>query len=335
MRRLRPVSICVRPPHSLAVLGGGLLPALLAWLVARPPASAPPAPALGTYDPWLRFRCEINTADSAALERLPGIGPVLARRIVEQRERLGGFRTVEEVLTVTGLRRQWNACSRYLLIDPLKGEELHKARRQSLQAAGPLPDLNTADSLALVQRAGLPGWLTRRLIRYRQASGGFSDWNHVARTWDLKPAQLEALQAAFSLKPPPALDLNAADYAALDRLPGIGERRAKAILNYREALGFFARVEQLREVYNLPDSVYERIRARVRVGQPLPPPPLAVNLASAEELARHPYLRKVARRLVRYRHEAGLFRNLDDLLAAGLIDSTDRDRLRPYLRFDR
>jgi hypothetical protein len=85
----------------------------------------------------------------------------------------------------------------------------------------------------------------------------------------------------------------------------------------------------------IPDSVYQRIRPLVRIGKPLPAPPLAVNKAPADELARHPYLRKVARRLARYRREAGLFRNLDDLVAAGLIDSTQRDRLRPYLQFER
>jgi len=44
------------------------------------------------------------------LETLPGVGPVLARRIVEFREKKGGFRTVEELLVIPGIsERKWKA----------------------------------------------------------------------------------------------------------------------------------------------------------------------------------------------------------------------------------
>jgi len=46
---------------------------------------------------------DLNTADTEALEQLPGIGPVLAERIVAWRTEHGGFRTVEELLEVKGI----------------------------------------------------------------------------------------------------------------------------------------------------------------------------------------------------------------------------------------
>ncbi len=46
---------------------------------------------------------ELNGADRLALESLPGIGPALAGRILEERSRRGGFRTVEELLAVRGV----------------------------------------------------------------------------------------------------------------------------------------------------------------------------------------------------------------------------------------
>jgi len=45
----------------------------------------------------------INRAASSELERLPGIGPALAARIVEHRERHGAFRRVEHLLLVRGI----------------------------------------------------------------------------------------------------------------------------------------------------------------------------------------------------------------------------------------
>jgi competence protein ComEA len=50
----------------------------------------------------------LNTATLMELETLPGVGPVLARRIIEFREKKGGFRRVEELLVIPGIsERKW------------------------------------------------------------------------------------------------------------------------------------------------------------------------------------------------------------------------------------
>lgn len=64
--------------------------------VVEPPDALPaPAPDRGPID--------VNTADAASLQRLPGIGPALAGRILEFRERNGPFRFVEDLLMVRGI----------------------------------------------------------------------------------------------------------------------------------------------------------------------------------------------------------------------------------------
>lgn len=45
----------------------------------------------------------LNTADAAALEELPGIGPALAERIVDHRESHGDFGSLEELAAVSGI----------------------------------------------------------------------------------------------------------------------------------------------------------------------------------------------------------------------------------------
>ncbi|MFV1858172.1 MAG: helix-hairpin-helix domain-containing protein [Anaerolineales bacterium] len=45
----------------------------------------------------------INTASAPELERLPGIGPVLAQRIVEYREQNGPYQRLEDLLEVEGI----------------------------------------------------------------------------------------------------------------------------------------------------------------------------------------------------------------------------------------
>lgn len=45
----------------------------------------------------------LNTATVEQLDTLPGVGPVLARHIVEHRTQRGGFRSVEELREVRGI----------------------------------------------------------------------------------------------------------------------------------------------------------------------------------------------------------------------------------------
>lgn len=60
---------------------------------ATSPGAAPPGDG----------RIDLNTADQAALETLPRIGPALAERIIAWREENGRFRSVDDLLAVPGI----------------------------------------------------------------------------------------------------------------------------------------------------------------------------------------------------------------------------------------
>jgi competence protein ComEA len=57
----------------------------------------------GTDAPSGAGPVDLNAATAPDLDALPGIGPVLAQRIVEHRERNGPFRTVEQLDDVPGI----------------------------------------------------------------------------------------------------------------------------------------------------------------------------------------------------------------------------------------
>jgi len=54
----------------------------------------------------LQSKLDLNRATAAELDALPGIGPALAARILEKRSISGGFRSVDELLTVRGIGKK-------------------------------------------------------------------------------------------------------------------------------------------------------------------------------------------------------------------------------------
>ena len=60
----------------------------------------------------------INTASASDLERLPGVGSQIARRIIEHRERYGRFRRVEHLMMVRGIsERRFNEMRSLIKVD--------------------------------------------------------------------------------------------------------------------------------------------------------------------------------------------------------------------------
>lgn len=90
---MRPLPFTRQEMKALVVLGAtGLLGLTAAWM-----ATVAPPPRLATVT------INVNTCSAEALEALPGIGPVTARRIVEEREVHGRFLHVEDLRRVKGL----------------------------------------------------------------------------------------------------------------------------------------------------------------------------------------------------------------------------------------
>jgi competence protein ComEA len=76
-------------------VASGLALAMAALLVAGPAmAAGKPAPAA---------KVNINTANVEQLTTLPGVGPKLAARIVEYRQKSGTFRSTQDLMNVKGV----------------------------------------------------------------------------------------------------------------------------------------------------------------------------------------------------------------------------------------
>ncbi len=131
------------------------------------------------------------------------------------------------------------------------------------------------------------------------------------------------------------IDINAADSAAFESLPGIGEKLSSRIIKYRDRLGGFVAVTQLQEVYGLSDSTYQIIRQRLEMKAGFKPRLIPVNAADYMLFRRHPYINAATlKALLAYRKAHGKISSFAEFngIAQQVGDST-ANRLEPYLDF--
>ncbi|HEY8387260.1 MAG TPA: helix-hairpin-helix domain-containing protein [Parasegetibacter sp.] len=131
---------------------------------------------------------------------------------------------------------------------------------------------------------------------------------------------------------PTPIDINLADSAQWESLPGIGPKLTARILSFREKLGGFYSIDQIGEVYGLTDSVFQKIKPFLKKGE-FPVRQLSINYASEEDLRNHPYIRyNGAKAISRYRNANGKFTSVEDLKKVISINRTDLEKMKPYLK---
>ena len=131
-------------------------------------------------------------------------------------------------------------------------------------------------------------------IRWRDASGIY-DMEELRACYvitDSVAAALEPYVIFPERRPHPTeqpVELNTADSAALRSVIGIGEKTVSRILEYRERLGGFVRVEQLAEIPGVTESNYEKILKQIYCDS-CKIRKIDINFASPKTLGQHPYI---------------------------------------------
>ena len=131
----------------------------------------------------------------------------------------------------------------------------------------------------------------------------------------------------------PLMDLNSCDSAQLESLPGIGPVLSARIIKYRNLLGGFVSVDQLKEVYGLPVETFNMVSSRLYTDTMIIRK-IKINRAGYGELVRFPYFSKdEVTAITKYRELIGSLRGINDLLNNRIIDSVKAGRIKPYLDF--
>ena len=203
------------------------------------------------------------------------------------------------------------------------------------------------------QKLGIKDKTIASMQKYLSKGGRFKEPDDLRKVWGLRDDEKERLipyvriaavaeqkytnnytpyeKEPFEKKVIAPVDINAGDSAAFDALPGIGGGYSRRIINFRNRLGGFYKVEQIAETFGLPDSVFQKIKPLLKIsGNDVKK--LNVNAAKEEELKAHPYIRwQLAKVITEYKKQHGDFKTLQDLKKIMTIDEETYNKISPYL----
>ena len=110
------------------------------------------------------------------------------------------------------------------------------------------------------------------------------------------------------------IDINKATQEELIKIYGIGEAISLRILKFKESLGGFVSMEQMKDVWGLSPEVIENLNSHFKVLVPPSVKKVDINNASIKELSQFPYFNyQLAKQIVTFRSMNGDIKNIDDL----------------------
>ncbi len=185
------------------------------------------------------------------------------------------------------------------------------------------PNTVTLDEL---RRLGFTDKQAEAIDRYRQKGGRFRRKSDFARSYVVSDTLYARLEPYVDI---PLLDLNRADSAAFDALPGIGGYFARQMVLHRERLGGYSDARQLLEIYHFDQAKLEAIADLITIDTTLVRPyPLWTH--PIDSLRKHPAIGNyaTARSIVFFReHNPREKWTIPALESAGILTPDQARRL--------
>ena len=221
--------------------------------------------------------------------------------------------------------------------------------------------ITTRFSIDTVSTSYLASWgLSLRqaevVLRYRDACGGIFSREHLGRCYVVDEEFVERISPYIIFTPAATnkstsslktqsenaelkgrenglIEINSADSATLVALYGIGPQSAHHILRYRELLGGYHSVEQLRELKWVTEENFNHFSHKIYCDS-CNISKIDINFAGPKELERHPYVSaRALRRIIKQRQLKGGWIRIEEMIEQNILTDDEAKRLAPYLRF--
>jgi len=215
-------------------------------------------------------------------------------------------------------------------------------------------DPNTA-SASDWKRLGIRDKTIETILKYLSRSGHFYKPEDISKIWGLHKDDIERLlpyvrienikkeyannepsnfqnnNPTYKKPSPQIIDINTSDTTAFISLPGIGSKLAQRIIAFRDKLGGFYSVDQIKETYGLPDSTFIKIKPKLILTNP-GVKQININTATLDEMKSHPYIRfNLANAIMQYRTQHGDFSSVADIKKIMIVIDEVFNKVSPYL----
>lgn len=305
------------------------------------------------------FPFDPNTVTLQELCRL-GFSARTAAGIIKYRERGKRFEIPEDFASCYGVSlEKYTELEPYIIIGTEfraqsgntvrhEGEAGREVRRVEVAAQTETAEVtefdpNVLDADGFVE-LGFSQAQAKAIIRYRTSLRGFRTAEDFGRSYVVSPEMFEKLQPYIVIAPKTVarperelVELNSADSTRLRSVSGIGEVLVVRIMEYRERLGGYVRMEQLAEIPGVTQENYERIRQQIFVDS-CKIQKIDINFAPhqsvVDALGNHPYITsRGLRKLLKTRQLKGGWRTIGDMEDENIVTPEQAARLAPYLIF--
>jgi DNA uptake protein ComE-like DNA-binding protein len=203
---------------------------------------------------------------------LLGFDSIIARRISKYRNNKGQFIIKKDLLKIYDFPKDlYKDIVDYILLPEMIPEKqqalphtatMVKSIKTDNKIIHKRIDINVADTNQLIQLNGIGRILSKRIIKYRDLLGGYSNIDQLDDVYGLKGKSLEILKSAVyidSLFTPEKIEINFSVWEEMVKHPYINSQLANDLLNLRSNKGYLNTIDQLRDIPYLNDSILRRI----------------------------------------------------------------------------
>lgn len=206
-----------------------------------------------------------NTADEPLLTNA-GFTSRQIRSLLNYRSKGGRFYTKEDVKKLYGLTPQQYArmepwisiAPKDAITTPASSVLLHETRPGKSMVR---VEINAADTLQLETLPYIGFGLARRIVKYREALGGFISLKQLCEVYGIRSTLTDSLMPYLTLDASQVrkIRINEEDIEVLKKHPYIKYRLASALVNYRKQHGPFQSAGDLRKVILMDEATLEKL----------------------------------------------------------------------------
>ncbi|GEM_PF-2558088 len=211
---------------------------------------------------WDLETFDINYAKARDLRRM-GFPNKFIQEWFAEKQDVGFVKSVEQFQKMKLL-----SAAEYDLVVPFLDFTRYAARsKQTAQPRHIAPvtiDVNLADSISLKKLPGIGKTLSKRIVKYRSALGGFVNIEQLKEVYGISDSLFEMLLPQMHFTPQhKLLQVNTANVAELKSHPYIKYRQANSIVSYRTMHGPFTDLGDFQRIHNLDSNWIKKVEPYV------------------------------------------------------------------------